>query len=171
MSKRNRNCRKCGEHIPYRITIEGKPFNLNNRKFCINCSPFKQHNTSPYDPLDRKSKKWKDFSKERKDRTKLSLYKRGLQRRRELYQAKGGKCQKCGYCKCERALTFHHKNPQDKKFGLSLNNLWCKTQEEINQEANKCDLLCSNCHAEIEDAIARKTSIVKKVNETYGTDF
>jgi hypothetical protein len=26
---------------------------------------------------------------------------------------KGGKCQKCGYDKCERALTFHHRNPDE----------------------------------------------------------
>jgi len=28
-----------------------------------------------------------------------------------------------------------------------------------------------NCHAEIEDAVARKTSIVQTVNQKYGTDY
>lgn len=62
---------------------------------------------------------------------------------------KGGKCQICGYNKCERALEFHHKNPDEKSFGLGAKGLtrsWEKTKIEL----DKCVLLCANCHREVE---------------------
>ena len=31
---------------------------------------------------------------------------------------KGGSCQRCGYNKCTRALSFHHLDPSKKDFGL-----------------------------------------------------
>lgn len=59
---------------------------------------------------------------------------------------KGGKCQKCGYDKCENALTFHHLNPQEKDFNIAkkYNVSWSKLKNEL----DKCVLLCANCHAE-----------------------
>ena len=60
---------------------------------------------------------------------------------------KGGKCQKCGYNKCDGALEFHHRDPSQKKFIISrnLNISWKKLKVEL----DKCDLLCANCHREI----------------------
>ena len=40
-----RDCRKCGERIPYLIKIDGKTKNLGNRKFCLKCSPYRGHNS------------------------------------------------------------------------------------------------------------------------------
>jgi hypothetical protein len=34
-----------------------------------------------------------------------------------------GKCQICGYNKCNRALSFHHKDPNEKDFGLVAHGL------------------------------------------------
>jgi hypothetical protein len=166
-----RECRKCGEIIPNRIIIDGKYSNLQNRKFCLKCSSYKGKNTSPNDPVIRKARVWKKYSEKQKDAVKLCLYKRALQVREELYQKHGGKCIVCGYDKCKRAMSFHHRNPEDKLFGLSLNHLWSKNRELVEKEADKCDLMCLNCHAELEDKIARETSIVKKVNEKYGTNY
>lgn len=36
--------------------------------------------------------------------------------KKKFIDYKGGKCQKCGYDKCIRALAFHHINPKEKKF-------------------------------------------------------
>lgn len=166
-----RMCRKCGKIIPNRFIINNKIHSLQNRKFCLECSPFQKHNTSRHDPIKRVERVWNKYSKEQKDCVKMANYKRGLERRRNFYILKGGKCEKCGYNKCERALTFHHRDPSTKLFGLSLNNLWAHTDEEILLELGKCDLLCMNCHAEVEDEIARKTSIVSKINDKYGTDY
>ena len=63
---------------------------------------------------------------------------------------KGGKCSRCGYDKCEAALQFHHLNPDEKEFTLSKINLNDSnfTFETLLKEADKCILLCANCHAE-----------------------
>ena len=38
-------CKKCGKSFTNWITINGKKRNLHSRKFCLECSPFGQHNT------------------------------------------------------------------------------------------------------------------------------
>lgn len=59
---------------------------------------------------------------------------------------KGGKCQKCSYNRCPGALSFHHRNPEEKDTAWkSLKN---HSFEKIKFELDKCDLLCNNCHAE-----------------------
>jgi hypothetical protein len=63
----------------------------------------------------------------------------------------GGKCIKCGYDKCIRALGFHHRDPEMKLFRIGSG---CpKRWELIKAELDKCDLLCANCHMEEEDKI------------------
>lgn len=69
----------------------------------------------------------------------------------ELVKYKGGKCEICGYDKCEAALEFHHLNPEEKDFQLSGGNT-CSL-EKMKKEADKCILVCANCHREIHDKI------------------
>jgi hypothetical protein len=57
----------------------------------------------------------------------------------------GGRCFICGYCKCIRALQFHHL--RDKSFGISETGC-TRSWVEIEAELQKCILLCANCHAE-----------------------
>lgn len=167
----NRKCRKCNAIIPYRTNIKGKSVSLQNRKFCIICSPYKKRNTSPYDPTKRKSKIWREYTEERKNNIKTINYLRGLKIRDELYQKSGGKCKKCGYFRCKRSFAFHHIDRKTKSFGLTLNNLWSKKRDLIDKEWEKCELLCMNCHCELEDEISRKTSIIKDINEKYKTNY
>lgn len=66
-----------------------------------------------------------------------------------LVKYKGGKCEICGYNKCEGALEFHHKNPQEKDIEISKWNF--NYNLDINvflKEVDKCMLLCANCHRE-----------------------
>ena len=65
-----------------------------------------------------------------------------------LIQARGGKCQICGYCKSYQALEFHHRDPKTKKIKLSGINLTTYPWSFLIVELAKCDLLCANCHAE-----------------------
>ena len=150
--------------------VDGIQKSLQNRKFCLTCSPWKNHNTSPNDPLKRKGRRYKDFSQDRKDQSKASIYHRALERKDQLIKFAGGSCKNCGYNKNRRALTFHHRDKELKLFGLSMNNLWSKSWEVILAEYAKCDLLCMNCHAEVESMLAGKT-LVGLVNEKYGTNF
>lgn len=52
-------------------------------------------------------------------------------------------CVDCGL-KDVRVLEFHHKNPMDKKY--SIGRMRDKSRELIEQEINKCDVVCANCH-------------------------
>src|SRR5689334_14616186 len=79
--------------------------------------------------------------------------KRGLHRKNQLLLEKGGKCQRCGYDRCLRALTFHHRDPSTKAFPLDLRHCSNRNIELLALEAAKCDLLCANCHAEVEEEI------------------
>ena len=68
-----------------------------------------------------------------------------LSRKRRAVNALGGKCKRCGYNKCIRALSFHHVNG-DKEFKFSQS--WYRNWEAILKELEKCYLLCANCHHE-----------------------
>ena len=76
-----------------------------------------------------------------------------VQRRRLLLKVKavelkGGKCQKCGYNACIAALTFHHRDQDDKDFGLGSRGR-TRAWSKIVKELEKCDLLCCRCHTEL----------------------
>lgn len=64
----------------------------------------------------------------------------------KLIEYKGGKCQVCGYDRCENALEFHHIDPSLKSFEISNNSF---SFEKMKTEVDKCALLCSNCHREV----------------------
>lgn len=70
--------------------------------------------------------------------------------KREAVKRLGGKCSKCGYNKSLAALNFHHKDPNQKEFGLSAKGI-THSWESYWEEAQKCELLCANCHAELHE--------------------
>src|SRR3989304_512914 len=153
----DRKCRKCGSKIPYRVCVEGKIASLQNRKFCLTCSPYKGHNTKSDDPA-REAKTVNEYafwspSKKKRHQARTSL--RGLLLRERAIEAAGGKCIRCGYDKCLRNMQFHHRDPALKLFAISAVNIRIRQWEEIVTEIQKCDLLCSNCHGEEEDRLAR----------------
>jgi len=152
-----RKCRKCESVIPIWTRIDGKNRNLQNRKFCLSCSPFRGHNTKPDDPLrpSKKSGPYSNWTEEVKENNKQNIYKRGWERKVKLVKLAGGCCKKCGYNKSMRALTFHHREPDQKKFGLTQSQLWSRKWSEIMNEFNKCDIYCQNCHAEKEDELKK----------------
>jgi transposase-like protein len=70
-----------------------------------------------------------------------------------LVEEAGGKCVLCGYDRNVRALEFHHVDPREKRLTLSANGVTLSL-DALRAEARKCVLLCSNCHAEVEDGAA-----------------
>jgi hypothetical protein len=71
-----------------------------------------------------------------------------------LVREAGGRCQICGYDRYSAALQFHHVDPGAKSFGLALRGV-TRSLDRCREEARKCVLLCANCHAEVEAAVAR----------------
>lgn len=65
-----------------------------------------------------------------------------------LYKEHGNKCAKCGYNKNSGAFHFHHRDPSTKKFRVGFGDTY--NIATMREEAEKCDLLCANCHAEVE---------------------
>lgn len=59
---------------------------------------------------------------------------------------KGGKCERCGYDKCNGAMTFHHTDPSIKDADWNRMRKW--SWEKIKAELDKCEMLCANCHHE-----------------------
>lgn len=66
----------------------------------------------------------------------------------KIKQQRGGKCEKCGYNTCIKALEFHHLDPTQKDFTISNDHF--KLKEAI-EESKKCILICANCHRELHD--------------------
>lgn len=96
----------------------------NNRHYCYDCIP----------------EGLADFERQKAKQRAFKHY---------LVQYKGGKCEICGYDKCEGALEFHHLNRQEKDIEISKWNF--NYNLDINvflQEVDKCMLLCANCHRE-----------------------
>jgi transposase len=69
--------------------------------------------------------------------------------KRLLVDEAGGRCSVCGYDRCVGALEFHHLVPAEKSFSLSHRGV-ARSIAKARAEANKCALLCANCHAEVE---------------------
>ncbi len=77
------------------------------------------------------------------------------QKKKALLVAKfGGRCTVCGYKKYAGALDFHHTNPKNKSFALSVKGL-SYAWNSLVQEAEKCVLVCKNCHTEIEAGLTK----------------
>ena len=63
-----------------------------------------------------------------------------------LVEYKGGECEVCGYNKCVEALEFHHIDESTKSFQISGST---RSLEKQKAEADKCVMLCANCHREL----------------------
>jgi transposase len=65
----------------------------------------------------------------------------------------GGACVVCGYAGSMAALQFHHLDPTSKEFHISYRGV-ARSIAAARKEAEKCVLLCANCHAEVEAGVA-----------------
>jgi transposase len=72
--------------------------------------------------------------------------------KRKLVERAGGACEICGYAQYLGALQFHHRDRRLKKFSISRNGT-TRSWAELCAEADKCALLCANCHAEVEAGV------------------
>lgn len=121
-----------------------------NGSFCVNCQrELFGYNTT----YCNKKCKYAFYYKNNKETTKANSneYQRIKSKERKLLliEMSGGGCEICGYNKNYAALVFHHKDPKNKTFTLDSRKLSNTNWESILLEFEKCQCLCSNCHAEI----------------------
>ena len=81
-------------------------------------------------------------------------------------QRTGSTCECCGEKWPIELLEFHHKNPKDKLFELQQQWNTKVVKQKVLDEADKCALLCSNCHA-LEHVALRKGESILNDKDTY----
>lgn len=104
------------------------------------------HNNRKYETPTQYKIEWCHRHKEQRQSYK-TVY--GRERKARLIEFKGSRCSICGveYDGENGAIfDFHHKRPKEKSFILSTSNLTRYSWKKIILEAEKCELLCSNCH-------------------------
>lgn len=153
-----RKCLNCENFFPNLAWINGKKRNFKNRKYCLECSPFGQHNTRKiHDKLSANSpihsckicnKTYKGGHGQSKGICSSCRVSESRRKKKSaLIDYKGGKCIICHYKKCEQVLQFHHLDPNIKEFTLAHSKTL--NFEKLKKEADKCVLVCANCHGEI----------------------
>jgi hypothetical protein len=91
---------------------------------------------------------------DRSEYLKKAVAKRRKTIRGKLIKYKGGKCIFCSYSKCADALDLHHFDASQKEFGISSGGL-TRAWNRVVAEADKCVLVCANCHREIHAGIIK----------------
>jgi len=131
IASRNKVISDCAKiHNPImKCNVCAKPLRGRQRKFC--------------------SRKCKNQSGNLSYQSYQAQQKRGRLRKLDLIKMNRGSCEKCGYDKNYAALEFHHVDSASKFFQLDLRSLSNRKWSVIVKEAEKCILLCSNCHAEL----------------------
>lgn len=119
-------CTKCKEDLPVSCFNKKKD---NLQTFCIECN--KKYLRQHY--LDNKA------SYIAKARTNTRKYKNQYQDYKAQLQ-----CQRCSE-DSPSCLDFHHVDPDQKDYAISK-AIRTKTLKAIQEELNKCAVLCSNCH-------------------------
>ena len=85
---------------------------------------------------------------DRREYLKKAVSKRHKKLRELAIEYKGGKCELCGYNRCNDALEFHHEDSSKKEFSISQGGL-TRSWDRIKSEVEKCVLVCANCHREL----------------------
>lgn len=165
-------CLQCSNTFPNSTVVKNRKVNLQRRKYCLDCSPFGQHNTRKVHLLipgyrkctqcnqikeeinknfyERKDGKYHSFCRQCFNQMSANSQR---ERKRWAVEYKGGKCGTCGYNKCLAALEFHHLDPTKKDFQPAKLFSQNKALSVIQKELDKCVLLCANCHREVHDEI------------------
>lgn len=84
-----------------------------------------------------------------KDKNKFLEYQRKRRQKRINYLRqirKNGCCAFCGWKEHPEILNFHYLDPSSKEFGFSGSEIGNVKLEKLQQEIDKCILLCPNCH-------------------------
>lgn len=164
-------CKNCNQKFPNKTFIDGKEIYLHTRVYCLDCSP--RGSKQGYELRKAETKKRtrtdsiddnlvvvcsicskKTIYKNKQSKhgvnkhcsTCRTLYQRHKKKRKAV-DLLGGCCKQCGETDID-VLTFHHRDKEDKLFGISA-NYHARNWDLLLKEIQKCDLLCCNCHMKL----------------------
>jgi len=91
----------------------------------------------------------------------LNRNQRSNENKQRYIDGRGGVCEACGEKYPVELMDFHHLDPTTKVFCLGQDK-WRKkeVQQIVFDEAEKCAILCSNCHRLEHVALRRGESII-----------
>lgn len=131
-----RRCPACGRVAPSVGAHACASVDLKPSRHCVACEVvLRNTGWERYSPICGKcgKKRWRDHERAVRAALKAEF---------------GGKCQRCGYSKCQVAIVFHHVDDTEKyvwnvkgKTGASL--------REVAAHPERFELICMNCHFEI----------------------
>lgn len=100
----------------------------------------------------QKEKAKKHYRKNKERLVKLAMIRNaGYRKRNQEYVNKikvEKGCYICGYNKCPEALDFHHKD-DNKESGIADLRKQGYAVAKIQEEIEKCIVICANCHREL----------------------
>ena len=163
-------CQKCNSDFPNRLKINNTVKNLQNRKFCLSCTPYGEHNTMSLKSIENKnnisSTGKKTCTKCKKEKELSGFYDKvvsgkkivgghtkcrrclndeKMDKFRSFYKEcvayKGGCCSACGFSKDPFAMEFHGEADVFLTTHKSYN-----LNDVLKEKLDKTVALCSNCH-------------------------
>lgn len=84
-----------------------------------------------------------------------------------IVAAMGGKCQCCGYDRCNESMDLHHVDPEEKEMSMGSIRANPKAWSTIVAELRKCILVCRNCHGEIHYGLREIPVVYQRFDESY----
>lgn len=109
------------------------------------CKEFNIGRTTVHRYTDNKLIILSEEERKKRNYEKVKLHRQKIKNKAVEY--KGGKCEKCGYNKCNWAFDFHHLDKIEKTFSISKYS--SLSWDKIKKELDKCRMLCANCHREL----------------------
>lgn len=145
-------CKKCGDAFPNRTRIDGRVRLIAGRRCCLKCLPFGHRDrvSTEHRACQSCSRVYVYDRKKGHTATKCNSCNANGNRvavKRRAIDYKGGSCSRCGYNKCPDSLVFHHLDPKGKDFTMAGG--WALSWDRLEDELDKCILLCANCHGEV----------------------
>jgi len=151
----------CAKHKKYHLDRQlGLVRSRRKSGLCVVCGEPAEKN------VDGSVKKF--CEKHKKVYVKLNKVLRQKQKQKAV-DYKGGKCMQCGYNKSMAAMDFHHRDRSQK------DKNWKKLRryglDKLKNELDKCDLLCKNCHAVVENEGTQSNSVWQKFRKLACLDY
>lgn len=135
------------------------PFDIENtyinpksgKRTCKTCDRLKDRERFNRDPEAARKKqcehmcKWRMQNREHNNKTWTELRRKKREWLDQYKQERG--CMLCAesHIAC---LDFHHRDPSEKKFNLSV-GIARASMDRLQAEVAKCDLICANCHRKL----------------------